>query len=62
MYSAVLLKSRVVLAPKAIYTISFFSDGLEYLRLVMRKIIRDIKHDITDQRPNSRNGLWDDII
>lgn len=43
-----LLEARVVSAPQSIDAIGFLDDGLDHPWLVVRKVVRDIEHDVAD--------------
>ena len=61
-HSAILFETCVVLAPKPIHSVGLSYHGLDHFWLVMRKIIRNIKHDITDEISHRRNSLRCDIF
>lgn len=49
MHSAGILKAWVVPAPQAIDSVRLFNDCFNHLLLVVRKIVRNVQHDIANK-------------
>lgn len=51
-YTSVLGEAWIIGTPQLVDTIRFFDDSSNHLRLVMRKIVWNVQHDIRDDIPD----------
>src|SRR5437016_6217611 len=56
-----LVKVWVVLAPQSVDTICLSDHSFDHFWLVMRQIVRNIKHYVADEVPYRRNSLRCDV-
>lgn len=62
MYPSIFLEAWIVFTPESIHSIRFFNNGLDHFGLVMREVVRNIQHDITDEISYSGDAVRCDVF